>query len=87
MNTILKIFFWVIVMSFVAAVVSCTKEDPKPKNVKGCQSGADPTTGQIVTYRCATHEEFLAGSNTSKGGTPSFNYYKNNKWEECQKCH
>lgn len=86
-DTALSLLALLVALVYLFLVLaSCEQKEPKPPNILGCQSGTDPKTGVVVMYRCATYADYLAGSNVANGGTASFAYYKNNKWENCQRC-
>lgn len=80
MRTILLIAF--------LSLLSCEREQANPVGL-GCQSGLHAGYSAIskrVVYRCSTYEQFLAGSDTSKGGTAEYNNYVENQWTPCTDC-
>lgn len=69
-------------------LLACKEEDPAPQQQvtdKGCQSGKT-SKGDWVFLRCATYEQFQAGSNVSQGGISNFGNYTDHKWEKCSQC-
>lgn len=72
---------WAII--FCLLIFSCAKEKVTLTNI-GCESGE--VNGVRVTFRCCTHQQFLAGDNVSSGGTTMYNHYDKVKWALCSDC-
>lgn len=66
-------------------LAACSEEDPGTD--QGCLSGI-PKSGppERVTIRCSTQQQYLAGSNTSAGGTSSWTLYTGHQWAKCDDC-
>lgn len=71
---------------FLLALVSCSEDEPTIQ--MGCMTGvnrSDPTkTVQLI--RCCTREQYLAGSNTDRGGTDRVKYFINLSWQPISDC-
>lgn len=66
---------------------SCYQQDEEinPSNERRCITGIN-SKGERVFIRCATMEQFMAGSNVNAGGTANFANFKGHKWEGCERC-
>jgi hypothetical protein len=64
-------------------LIGCSEDDPEPKTK--CMTGINQD-GARVMIRCATQQQFNAGSNVSAGGTAQWDLYTQHKLEECGQC-
>lgn len=60
--------------------------DDEPETDQGCLTAIPKGTSDRVRIRCSTQKEFLAGSNTSAGGTASWDLYTGHQWAKCAEC-
>lgn len=74
-----------VVLAILLILTACNSDD-EPSSGKGCLTGISKQSGQRELIRCCTREQYLAGSNTSAGGTSSWNGYSSHKWEVCPDC-
>jgi len=73
----------------ILLLVSCDKEDEDTNSGVGCLTGYSKTTKKLELIRCCTYKEYTAGSNTSAGGTSSFENYTGHNWKavnDCSEC-
>lgn len=76
-----------VVFIFLASLFACSDDDSNSASSKGCLTGIPKSGSQNrVLIRCCTNQEYLAGSNTSAGGTSDWDAFKSHKWELCDKC-
>lgn len=80
MLTIMKHVIWILL------VILCSCSDDEPETDQGCLTGIPNGTQDRVLIKCSTQEQFLAGSNTSAGGTASWNQYTAHQWAKCDDC-
>lgn len=70
---------------FILIILAGCSEDPEVVKT-GCHTGVDKFSGQREFIRCATKEQFNAGSNVNAGGISYWNSYTGHKWELCDNC-
>lgn len=73
-----KLFFILLVLA------ACSEDEPQSEQ-KGCISGLTGG-GDRVNIRCATRQEFLAGSNVNQGGTSNWTNYTKHEWKKVSNC-
>jgi hypothetical protein len=71
---------------FAILLIATACSDDEPKSDQGCLTGIPQGTNTRVLIRCSTNKEYLAGSNTSAGGTASWNQYTVHQWAKCDDC-
>jgi hypothetical protein len=57
-----------------------------PSRKRGCLSGIRNGETTRANIRCCTRDEFLAGSNVSKGGTSEWTLYTKQEWKAAGSC-
>lgn len=72
-----------LVILFIA--VGCSDDEPQTDH--GCLTAIPKSGPQTrVLIRCSTKEQYLAGSNTTQGGTSSWTLYTGHQWAKCDDC-
>jgi hypothetical protein len=74
----------VVLILFFALTIACSDDSGTDQ---GCLTGIPKSGPQDrVLIKCSTRQEYLAGSNTSAGGTSSWTLYNGHQWEKCGDC-
>lgn len=73
-----------VVLILALFAFSCSDDDPTSET--GCLTGIPSGSTDRVLIKCATREQFLAGSNVSAGGTSSWNAFTQHQWAKCSDC-
>jgi hypothetical protein len=75
----------VVLILLFTLTIACSDDDSETD--QGCLTGIPKSGPQDrVLIKCSTKEQYLAGSNTSAGGTSSWTLYSGHKWEKCGDC-
>lgn len=73
-----------VVLILLLATMSCS--DNEPETDQGCLTGIPKAGGNRVLIKCSTNKQYLAGSNTSAGGTSAWDLYTGHQWAKCSDC-
>lgn len=74
----------VVTILLLFTILACSDDDPERN--KGCLTGIPKSGGDRVLIKCSTREEYLAGNNTSAGGTASWDAFTGHQWAKCGDC-
>jgi len=70
----------------IAALICALACDEEETTEEGCLTGIPKSGGSRTLIKCSTREQYLAGDNTSQGGTASWTLYTSHEWEKCKEC-
>jgi hypothetical protein len=73
----------VVTILILMVILSCSDDD---ETNKGCLTGIPKSGGDRTLIKCSTREEYLAGNNTSAGGTASWDAFTGHQWAKCADC-
>lgn len=73
-----------VVAGLIYFLVGCSEDEPTTD--QGCLTGIRNGTTDRVFIRCCTRKEYLAGDNTTAGGTANWSNYTNHQWAACPDC-
>lgn len=73
-----------VIWIFLIIALACS--DDESNSDQGCLTGIPKSGGNRVLIRCSTNKQYLAGSNTSAGGTASWDSYTGHQWAKCNDC-
>jgi hypothetical protein len=75
-----------VITTILVCILMIGCSDDEPATDQGCLTGIPKAGWNRVLIRCCTNKQYLAGSNTSAGGTSSWDLYTGHQWAKCSDC-